>query len=81
MKPANDGLDRRIDFRISRQTDKAMEKAAKELGISKSDLASEAVRRLLSRQSFDRCRAIAQPYAERMGIYTDDDVFRILEKQ
>lgn len=78
MKPAKN---RNINCRVNRQTDEALERAARERGVSKSDLAREAIRRLLSRQSFDRCRAIARPYAEAMGVYSDEDVAKVLDGQ
>lgn len=81
MNPETDGLERRIDFRVSRKTDKALTRAARERGVSKSDLAREAVRRMLARQSFDRICATVQPYAEKLGLYTDEDVMRFIKKK
>jgi len=74
-------LDRRLEIRIDKKMDEALALAAEENGMSKSDYAREALRRKLAVESFDRIRAMVQPYAEKLGLYTDEDVFRVLEEK
>lgn len=74
-------LDRRLEIRIDQKLDEALALAAKESGMSKSDYAREALRRKIAVASFEQCCALVQPYAEKLGIYTDEDVFRLLEEK
>lgn len=74
-------LDQRLILRIDRKTSRALARAARQAGISKSDFARDALRRRLARSVFDYGCSVLQPYAERRGIFTDDDVFRVLAEK
>ena len=47
-------------------------------GRNRSEVVSEAVRRYLAGREFQRLRDVVRPYAEAVGIVTDDDVFERL---
>ena len=49
-------------------------------GVSKSDLAREALRRFLAVAQFRENRARLIPLAEAQGIHTDEDVFESLRR-
>jgi metal-responsive CopG/Arc/MetJ family transcriptional regulator len=47
-------------------------------GISRSDLVREALRDYLFARRFRALRAEMLPYAEAQGVFTDEDVFRLV---
>ena len=62
----------RLDARLRRQ----LERAARLLGRTRSDLVRGALRRQLALLSFERNRRRLLPYAAAAGILRDEDVFR-----
>ena len=48
-------------------------------GLSKSELINEALRQYLIDQELQSIRARLRPYAQAQGIYTDEDVERLLK--
>lgn len=69
-----------ITLRVPDDMDKALERQSTAAGVSKSDLAREALRRFLAVSEFRRLRARFVPRAQALGINTDEDVFRVLDK-
>lgn len=71
-----------MDFTITIRLDKGLEKKLKaecrETGRRRSDVVRDALRQHLKVAKFDRLREKIIPYAEAQGIYTDEDVFRIV---
>ena len=63
---------------IRPQVARLLERFAKE-GVSKSELINEALRQYLIDREFQAIRAKAIPYAQARGIYTDEDVERLLK--
>jgi hypothetical protein len=53
-------------------------KLGKKRGLSKSDVAREALERYLGVQRFRESRAVLVPEAGKRGLHTDEDVFRRL---
>ena len=51
---------------------------AKAEGVSKSDVVRESVKRSLFIKNIDAIREWAVPKAQAMGVYTDEDVFKIV---
>lgn len=47
-------------------------------GVTRSDMVREALRDYFAVREFRRLRARTLPYAEAKGIFTDEDVFRIV---
>jgi predicted transcriptional regulator len=69
-----------ITLRLPDELDRALERQSSAVGISKSDLAREALRRYLAISEFQRLRAKFVLRAQAQGIHTDDDVFRVLDE-
>ena len=69
-----------ITLRVPDELDEALERQSQAAGVSKSDLAREALRRFLAVSEFQRLRAKLVPRAQAQGIHTDDDVFRVLDR-
>lgn len=55
-----------------------LRRLSEERGVPMSDLAREAMRRYLALQELVAIRRKLLPLAERKGILTDEDVFRIV---
>jgi len=70
-----------LTLRVSDELDKALERHSSARGISKSDLAREALKSYLRVTEFRglRTRLVARAQAD--GINTDDDVFEILQNK
>jgi predicted transcriptional regulator len=68
-----------LTLRVPDDLDKALERQSAALGISKSDLAREALKRYLRVAEFRALRARLVERAQAAGINTDDDVFEILQ--
>jgi len=69
-----------ITLRVPDELDEALERQSHAAGISKSDLAREALRRFLAVSEFQRLRAKLVRRAQASGIHTDEDVFRVLDR-
>ena len=69
-----------ITLRVPDELDEALERQSNAAGVSKSDLAREALRRFLAVSEFQRLRAKLVRRAQAQGVYTDDDVFRALDR-
>jgi hypothetical protein len=61
--------------------DKELERQSAAAGLSKSDLAREALSRYLSVGEFRKLRRKLVPLAQARGIHTDEDVFRALDEK
>lgn len=59
----------------------ALDHFSKKEGLSRADLVRDTLRRQLAVRRLHELREKAIPYAEALGIYTDEDVFRILNKK
>ena len=64
----------------SDELDEALERQSSAAGVSKSDLAREALRRFLVVSEFNRLRAKLVRRAQAQGLHTDEDVFRALDQ-
>jgi predicted transcriptional regulator len=69
-----------ITLRVPDELDQALERQSTAAGVSKSDLAREALRRFLAVSEFQRLRARLVKRAQAQGIHTDEDVFRALDR-
>lgn len=70
-----------LTLRVPDDLDKALERQSAALGVSKSDLAREALRRYLRVAEFRALRTRLVARAQAAGINTDDDVFEALQKK
>lgn len=70
-----------ITLRVPDELDEALERQSSAAGVSKSDLAREALRRFLAVSEFQRLRSKLVRRAQAQGVHTDDDVFRVLDRR
>jgi predicted transcriptional regulator len=70
-----------LTLRVPDDLDKALERQSAAMGISKSDLAREALKRYLRVAEFRTLRSRLVARAQAGGINTDDDVFEVLQKK
>lgn len=69
-----------ITMRVPDKLDRALARQSAAAGVSKSDLAREALRRFLAVSEFQRLRNRLVKRAQAAGIHTDEDVFRVLDE-
>ena len=69
-----------ITLRVPDDLDVALERQSHAAGVSKSDLAREALRRFLAVSEFQRLRSRLVKRAQAQGVHTDDEVFRVLDR-
>ena len=69
-----------ITLRVPDELAQALERQSIAAGVSRSDLAREALRRFLAVSEFQRLRARLVERAQAQGLHTDEDVFRVLEE-
>ena len=70
-----------LTLRVPDDLDKALERQSAALGISKSDLAREALKRYLRVAEFRTLRTRLVVRAQAGGVNTDDDLFEVLQKK
>jgi predicted transcriptional regulator len=70
-----------ITLRVPDELDKELERRSTAQGVSKSDLAREALRRYLQVTDFRAVRSELVARAQALGVNTDDDVFRLLKEK
>jgi predicted transcriptional regulator len=70
-----------LTLRVPDDLDKALERQSAALGVSKSDLAREALKRYLRVGEFRILRSRLVARAQAGGINTDDDVFEVLQNK
>lgn len=64
-----------LTIRLDQDLDKLLNRASKQAGESRSEVAREALRRQLRLVQFESLRKKAMPFAEARGYLTDEDVF------
>ena len=67
-----------VTISVSAAMRKQLTKAAKAEGMTQSEFVRKALKTELFRRSFRAARSELLPKARAKGIYTDDDVFRIV---
>lgn len=68
-----------ITLRVPDELDLELERQSAAQGVSKSDLAREALRRHLLVTDFRALRAELMARAQALGVHTDEDAFRVLK--
>ena len=68
-----------ITLRVPDELDQELQRRSAAQGISKSDLAREALRRYLFVTDFRALRSELVARAQALGINTDEDVFQLLK--
>ncbi len=69
-----------LTLRVPDELDQALERQSAALGISKSDLAREALKRYLRVAEFRSLRAHLVARAQAADVNTDEEVFEVLGK-
>jgi predicted transcriptional regulator len=64
-----------VTIRVDQELDEALTLAAARTGRTRSELVRDALRRQLALQRFDELRELVLPFAERLNLLTDEDVF------
>ena len=64
-----------LSIRLDPEMDALLAELSEREGLSKSEVAREALKRQLRLVQFDSLRKRAMPFAENRGYLTDDDVF------
>ena len=64
-----------LTIRLDADLESLLVKASKQAGISRSELARQALKRQLRISQFDTLRKRIVPFAEARGFLTDEDVF------
>ncbi len=67
-----------LTLRIPDKLEKQLEEASKERGLSKSDIAREAIERDLQVQAWRKLREQFRPHLEEQGLFTEADVLNRL---
>jgi predicted transcriptional regulator len=70
-----------LTLRMPDDLDRALERQSVAMGVSKSDLAREALKRYLRVAEFRTVRTKLVTRAQASGINTDEDVFEVLRKK
>ena len=65
-----------LTIRLDSDLNALLDKAAKQSGLNRSEVAREALRRQLRISQFEALRRKIMPFAEARGYLTDEDVFR-----
>jgi len=65
-----------ITVRLDPSLQKKLDSLSQKLGVSRSDIIRDALKRQIALLTFERHRDLAMPFAEARGILTDEDVFR-----
>lgn len=74
--PRPDPLRETVSISLPEKLKTALDAAAEASGTSRSDLVREALQEYLFIKRFEDLRRSMISYAERKGVYTDEDVFR-----
>ena len=67
-----------MTLRLADEVKMQLKRISKQDGLSVSDVARKAIEDYVWIRQFRRLRQKMLPYAERKGIFTDEDVFRII---
>lgn len=67
-----------LTLRLPAKLSRDLTAASKQAKLTKSDLARDAIERQMRVWRFEQARARLVPRAQKLGIYTDEDVFRHL---
>jgi len=67
-----------VTIRLDPKLEELLDEVCRETGQSRSEVVREALRRQLTLRLFEEARRKVIPFAEAQGIYTDEDVFRLM---
>ena len=64
-----------LSIRLDKDLDRLLDKASRQTGRNRSEVARDALRRQLRLTQFEAIRRRMMPFAEARGFLTDEDVF------
>ena len=64
-----------LSIRLDKDLDRLLDKASRQTGRNRSEVARDALRRQLRLTQFETIRRRMMPFAEARGFLTDEDVF------
>lgn len=64
-----------LSIRLDRDMERLLARVSKEAGMTRSEVARDALRRQLRIKQFENLRRRVMPFAEARGFLTDEDVF------
>ncbi|MSR20674.1 MAG: CopG family transcriptional regulator [Gemmatimonadetes bacterium] len=67
-----------VTIRLDPKLEDLLDRVCRTTGRSRSEVVRDALRRQLTQQLFEEARRQIIPFAEARGIYTDEDVFKIV---
>lgn len=67
-----------VTISLSKELKERLDKLADSEKVSRSDIVKEALKRYLAVNEFQRIRKQMIPKAEAMGIFSDEDVYKIV---
>ena len=73
-------MSKTITIRLDDKLSEMLDHVSEGTGRSKSEIMRDALKRRLSLELLDMAREKLVPLAQRQGIFTDEDVFRLLER-
>lgn len=65
-----------LTISVDKELKNKVERAAKRLRVSKSELVKKAIEKYIVKEEFEELRNMLIPYAEKAGYFTDEDVFK-----
>lgn len=68
----------RVTVRLDPELEELLGRVCADTGRSRSEVVRDALRRQLTRQLFEEARRKVIPLAEAQGIFTDEDVFKLV---
>ena len=67
-----------VTIRLDPSLEELLNEVCRETGQSRSEVVRDALRRQLTLRLFEEARRKAIPFAEAQGVYTDEDVFKLM---
>ena len=67
-----------VTIRLDPSLEELLDRVCQTSGRSRSDVVRDALRRQLTLDLFEEARRQVIPFAEAQGIYTDEDVFKLV---
>jgi predicted transcriptional regulator len=67
-----------VTIRLDAQLEELLDEVCRQTGQSRSEVVRDALRRQLTLRLFEEARRKVIPFAEAQGIYTDEDVFKLM---
>lgn len=67
-----------VTIRLDSSLEELLDEVCAKTGRSRSEVVRDALRRQLTLQLFEEARRQLIPFAEAQGIYTDEDVFKLV---